>query len=61
MLDLAVEYIKDLQNQVEVCYKLTSLTHSSVLHQVHKFQKKKILLENKTEKSFITFILAPPA
>jgi len=26
MLDLAIEYIKDLQKQVEVCYKPTSIT-----------------------------------
>lgn len=40
----------------------TDLSHSLLcLTPGAQVPKKKILLENKTEKSFITFILAPPA
>lgn len=44
MLDLAIEYIKDLQKQVEVCYKPTSITPMS---------------ETKTEKTIYHFEKTP--
>lgn len=41
MLDLAVQYIKDLQSQVQVCTKLSTDEHSST-----PFYFEKVILTN---------------